>query len=146
MMKIMKGLVLAFGSFDLFHPGHLSYLESARKYGNKLIVIVARDESIKTIKKRTPLFEEKDRLRILKAIRFIDDAVIGIKLKTLEDEYNIIKKYKPSVLAFGYDQKIDEKKLKEWLKHNKINARIVRIKAYNEKKYKSSLIKKKLKI
>ena len=142
----MKGIVLTFGSFDLFHPGHLSYLESARRYGNKLIVIVARDESIKAIKGRTPVFNEKDRVQILKALRIVDNAVIGKKLRTPEDKYNIIKKYKPDVLAFGYDQKIDEKKLKEWLKKNNIKAKIVRINAYNKKHYKSSIIKNRLDI
>ena len=143
-MKTMKGIVLAFGSFDLFHPGHLNYLESARKYGSKLIVIVARDESIKTIKERSPIFNEKDRVRVLKALKIVDNAVIGKKLRTPEDKYNIIKKYLPDVIAFGYDQKVDEKKLKKWLKKNNIKARIVRIKAYNKKKYKSSIIKNKL--
>ncbi len=142
----MKGIVLAFGSFDLFHPGHLSYLESARGYGNKLIVIVARDESIRAVKGRTPVFNEKDRVQILKALRIVDNAVIGKRLRTPEDKYNIIKKYKPDVLAFGYDQKIDEKKLKEWLKKNNIKAKIVRINAYNKKHYKSSIIKNRLDI
>ncbi len=140
----MKGIVLAFGSFDLFHPGHLNYLESAQRYGSKLIVIVARDESIKTIKGRSPIFNEKDRVRVLKALKIVDNAVIGKKLRTPEDKYNIIKKYLPDVIAFGYDQKVDEKKLKKWLKKNNIKARIVRIKAYNKKKYKSSIIKNKL--
>ncbi|MGC8479210.1 MAG: adenylyltransferase/cytidyltransferase family protein [Candidatus Micrarchaeia archaeon] len=142
----MSKLVLTFGSFDLLHPGHLSYLESARKHGDKLLVVISRDESIKVIKGKTPLFNERDRLKMLKALKVVDYAIIGKKLKTPEDRYKIIKKYKPAVLAFGYDQNVNEDEVRRWLKNNNIRSEIVRIKPYKKDKYKSSIIKKILKI
>ena len=50
MEKKQNKTVLTFGTFDIFHPGHLHYLKEAKKHGNCLIVIIARDTTVQRIK------------------------------------------------------------------------------------------------
>jgi cytidyltransferase-like protein len=54
--------VMAFGTFDLFHPGHKHYLDTALALGDELIVIVARDSRVLTVKLRSPIHTELTRL------------------------------------------------------------------------------------
>ncbi|MCL5008495.1 MAG: adenylyltransferase/cytidyltransferase family protein, partial [Candidatus Marsarchaeota archaeon] len=67
--------VMAFGSFDILHPGHIAYLNKARGLGDSLVVVVARDSSIRKIKHREPFFAENDRLRIISSLGMVDKAV-----------------------------------------------------------------------
>ncbi|MDE1845824.1 MAG: FAD synthase [Candidatus Micrarchaeota archaeon] len=138
----MAKVVLAFGSFDILHPGHLLYLEKAKRLGDKLVVVIARDESIKMFKGKAPFFNQADRARMIGSLKIVDKAVVGNKLKKPSDRYNIIKKYRPSIIVFGYDQKVNVPHLEEWLVANKLGAKIVRIKAKEDpRKYKSSKVK-----
>lgn len=129
--------VMVFGTFDLVHLGHIHLFQQARKYGDKLVVVVARDINVKKTKKHRPLHTEQERLYFLKRIDLTDSAVLGHKT----DYYQIIKKQKPDVIALGYDQKIDEKILKNKIKKFGLRIKIVRLSPYG-KKVKSSLIKK----
>ena len=139
--------VIAFGSFDLLHPGHLLYLKRARALGDFLIVVVARDESIKKIKGRSPVMDEKSRLMLISELRCVDRAVLGKRLSEGVSKYEIFRKYKPDIIVLGYDQRVDLSELKAWLSSNKINAKVVRIRGRaDDKVFKSSLIKKRLAI
>ncbi len=137
-------IVMAFGSFDVLHPGHIAYLSSAKRLGDKLIVIVARDKSITMIKHINPIFSEKDRVKMVGALRMVDKAELGNMMRTEEDRYSVIKKYRPSVLVFGYDQEINDADVEAWLMKHSIKARIVRMKPSNPHINKSSKIKKAL--
>lgn len=131
--------VLAFGTFDLIHPGHIAYLGAARRLGDKLIVIVARDDSVRMLKKREPFLDEDARCKIVDSLKMVDRAVLGNKLKKPSDIYNIFKKYRPDVIAIGYDQKANIPAMKEWLVRNKIKAKVVKLKVrINDDVYKSS--------
>jgi FAD synthetase len=139
----MTKTVMAFGSFDLIHLGHILYLERARALGDRLIVVVARDKSIEMFKKRKPLFSENDRLKMIKALKPVDMAVLGNKLSRNGERVNIIKRFKPDIIALGYDQKPSNKDLEALLKRIGVRARIVRIReSADEKRYKSSIIRK----
>lgn len=121
---------MCFGTFDNLHPGHLSYLKQAKKIGDYLMVVVARDMNVKKIKGRMSKQNEKMRLKNVKKISFVNKAVLG-QLKNL---FNIITRYKPDVICLGYDQKVDLGELK------KVTAgEIIRLKPYKERIYKSSL-------
>jgi len=120
----------------------LFYLKEAKKFGNYLIVVVANDKTVERIKGKKPYFEQKERVKLIKSLRIVDKAVLAKEAKSQEEMFEVLKKEKPKVIALGYDQKIDEKVLKQWLEKNKINAKIVRIKPYNQKNFKSSKIKK----
>ncbi|MEM3839223.1 MAG: adenylyltransferase/cytidyltransferase family protein [Candidatus Micrarchaeaceae archaeon] len=138
-MRSKAKTVLAFGSFDIVHPGHLSYLEKARRLGSKLIVVVARDSTIRMLKKHEPVFRERERLRMIRALRFVDMAALGNRVKDRDGIYEILGRYKPDIIALGYDQRADVEKMKKYLCERGIRARIVRIGLNaSEAKYKSS--------
>ena len=118
--------VLATGTFDILHPGHLLYLEEAKKLGDELYVIVGRDMSVKR-RKRTPVIPEEQRLRMVSALRVVDKAMLGSE----EDMYEPLYSIKPDIIAIGYDQTFDEVELEEELSKRGFKSRVVRIKRYN---------------
>lgn len=138
-------LVMAFGSFDIIHPGHILYFKKAKSLGRRLLVIVARDESIRALKKRPPAMPERGRLQIVSSIRFVDRAVLGNKLSKERDKYWIFKRYRPDVIALGYDQKANIPEMRSRLIEMGIRARIIRIKnRASVTVFKSSIIKDKV--
>jgi len=121
--------VLCFGTFDGLHPGHLSFLKQAKKYGNYLTVVVARDENVKKIKGSYPFYNELLRLRRIRESKLVKEAILG----KIFFSYDIIKEINPDVICVGYDQKVDKRKIKE-----KYNLKVVRLLPYKEDIYKSS--------
>lgn len=74
-------LVLTSGTFDLFHAGHLSYLEQVRQYGDVVVVLLSGDSRVKARKGATrPITPEKDRARILDALKIVDYVFIDPSL------------------------------------------------------------------
>lgn len=132
--------VLAIGTFDLLHPGHLHYLNQAKKNGH-LIVLVARDLNVERIKQRKPIFDEKHRLELVKSLKMVDEAVLG----NLENMYAKIKEINPDILAMGYDQEPSNSDLKIILANLKISPKIIRIKELNPKEFKSHTIRQRIK-
>jgi FAD synthetase len=131
--------VLIFGTFDIFHKGHQSFLRQARKSGCFLTVVVARDKTVKKVKGRLPKNAEKVRLKNIVESKIADKVILG----GLGDKYAIIKKIRPDIICLGYDQiafveKLEEKLVAYGLK----NVRIKRLKPYKPEIYKSSLINK----
>ncbi len=137
--------VMAFGSFDILHPGHIDYLSKAKGLGDFLIVVVARSESIRKLKGRMPFFDERDRLRTIRSLGIVDKAVLGNRMGNPEDRYGVLRKYRPDVVVFGYDQRIDVSSVRNWLRRNGIKARVVKLRAgLMTHKYKSSKIRRAL--
>ena len=126
---------MAFGTFDILHPGHINFLNQAKRHG-RLIVVIARDETVKQVKGRLPKHSEKQRLKAILSLNLADIAVLG----SLNDKYAAIKKYKPEVIALGYDQKYFVDQLEKELKKIKLKTKVVRLKAYKPNKYKTSII------
>lgn len=136
--KIVR--VLAQGTFDVLHPGHVHYLSYAKKQGTHLTVIVARDANVKRFKGKHPACDEHTRVSMVSALKVVDRAVIG-------GEGNILDKVielKPNVIVLGYDQTADAKSLETKLKDRGLICRVIRAPAYKSKTYKSSLIKRKI--
>lgn len=129
-------IVLAMGTFDLLHPGHLHYLKQAKKNG-KLVVIVARDDNVARIKGQAPVFDEQHRLELVSNLKVVDKAVLG----SLVDMYATVKKIKPNVICLGYDQQPSNEAIQANLKRIKVKASIKRIKPYKENVYKSHMIR-----
>ena len=126
---------MVFGTFDVIHPGHLNFFKQAKKFGRKLIVVVARDVNVKRIKGRLPKLDESERSEeVRKTIKQSNDQTI---LGQIKNPYAVIKKEKPDVICLGYDQNSFSKGLKK--KFPKI--KIVRLKPYKADIYKSSKIK-----
>ncbi len=129
--------VLVFGTFDIIHPGHLWFLEQAKKHGDKLAVIVARDCHVEQLKNHAPRLDEQDRLKMVRALKMVDQAFLGDPRFCYE---RLVKKIKPDIICLGYDQKVKEEEIKRRLSTHGLYPKIVRLKAYNAGKYKSSKI------
>lgn len=134
------GLVMAFGTFDLLHRGHLYYLNESRKLGQKLIVVVSRDEGARKVKGFKPLNQEKDRLAMVQALAVVDKAVLGDK----KDFFAPVKRFKPDVLALGHDQFASKKGLRERLEREGFKAKVKRVKSFKPAEYKTRKIKDKV--
>ncbi len=137
-MKEKKIKVIAFGTFDYFHAGHENYLKQALALGDELVVVVARDETVKRIKGEKPDHSQRKRLKVIKSLPFVTKAVIGNR----EDKFKVIKQFKPDIIALGYDQFVFTYQLNKILIQNKMNTKIVRLKPFKPEINKSSIIKK----
>lgn len=131
--------VMVFGTFDILHDGHKYFFREAKKYGDFLIVVVARDSSVRKIKSVEPHQNELLRLANVKKTKLANKAVLGYE----NDFYRIIEEQKPDVLCFGYDQ--NKLNIEHELKKRKIKAEIYTLSAFEPKIYKSKLLRKKLK-
>jgi len=100
-----KTIVFTNGVFDILHYGHIDYLTKAKKLGDILIVGVNTDSSVRKFKsKDRPIQNEKDRVRILAALKPVDYVVLFSET-TPE---NLIKLIKPDILVKGADYKMSE--------------------------------------
>jgi len=130
--------VLAFGTFDNFHPGHLSYLTQAGACGDELVVIVARDSNVLKIKKHLPQEGQDIRRQkveeALKSLNLRGKAILGEE----HDRWNLVRKFRPDVICLGYDQHVDLKALQELIDSERFFCEIKRLEAYHPEKYKSS--------
>jgi FAD synthetase len=118
--KMVK--VMATGTFDLLHLGHIYYLKEAKSLGDRLAVVVATDSTVRRLK-HEPINPEKIRLELIKELKIVDEAYIGYE----EDMYEIVKEIKPDIIALGFDQLHDEETIKKELKKRKIKARVERL-------------------
>lgn len=133
-------IVMAFGTFDYFHAGHEDYLRQAKALGDTLIVVVARDETVKKVKGFKPSFNERKRLRDVANCPHVDKAILG----NADDKYAVIRKYRPNILALGYDQFVFTYGLENLFIKEKLDIEITRLKAFEPQTFKSSLIRSSL--
>jgi len=115
--------IVATGTFDLLHPGHILYLERSKALGDELVVIVARDVNVKH--KPKPIVPEDQRLRMIGALRVVDRAILGDE----SDIYKPLKEIEPDIITLGYDQHFDPCALETELSRRGLKARVVRIEA-----------------
>jgi cytidyltransferase-like protein len=133
-----KTKVMVFGTFDIFHLGHRSFLKQAKENGDYLTVVVARDKTVKSVKKQDAKNKEQTRLENVQKSMLADEVVLG----SLGDKYEVIKKYKPDVICLGYDQKFFIKELRDKLEEFGLNnTKVVRLDSYEPEKYKSSKLR-----
>lgn len=129
-------IVMVFGVFDRLHPGHLSFLKQARNHGEKLIVVVARDNAVRELKNKNSSQNEKERRAILRKIPDVSKVVLGDKK---QGSYGVIKKYKPDMICFGYDQRRFEVDLYKYLRKNLLfKVKPFRLRPYKHHKYHTS--------
>jgi len=99
-------IVFTNGVFDILHVGHVTYLEQAAALGNKLIVGVNSDASVRSLNKgpERPINPEWARIRVLEALRCVDAAVVFIDHTPL----NLILSIQPNILVKGGDYNPEE--------------------------------------
>src|SRR3989344_5097992 len=108
-MENNEKIIIACGYFDPIHVGHVEYLKKAKELGDKLIVIVNNNKQA-ILKKGYFFMPVKDRIKIIKALVHVDEAVISIDedgtvCKTLE---MLLKKHKNCIFAKGGDRFANE--------------------------------------
>jgi choline-phosphate cytidylyltransferase len=92
--------VITFGTFDVFHVGHLRVIERAAALGSRLVVGVSADALNLRKKGREPVFSQAERLEIVAALRMVDEVFVEESLE-LKREY--IERYAAEVLVMGDD-------------------------------------------
>lgn len=93
-------IVFTNGCFDILHLGHIDYLEKARRLGDRLVIGLNTDDSVRRLKgKDRPLNNEHSRARILAALQFVDAVVL------FDDDtpYHLIGQLIPDILVKGND-------------------------------------------
>jgi len=97
-------LVLTNGCFDLLHLGHVRYLAAARGLGDRLVVGLNSDDSVRLLKGPSrPITPQSDRAEILSALRSVDDVIIF----TAERATTLIRALRPDVYVKGADYTLD---------------------------------------
>lgn len=91
--------VITYGTFDLFHKGHLNILRRAKEYGDYLVVAVSSD-SFNAIKGKEAYYNERDRVDILKAIKYVDEVILEY---TWEQKKEDVLKHNIDVFVMGDD-------------------------------------------
>lgn len=112
--------VVAQGTFDILHPGHVHYLRDAAEMDEELHVIVARSTNV--THKEPPVVPDGQRREMVAALEPVDEAHLGHP----EDIFVPIERIEPDVIALGYDQHHDEDRLAAALAERGIDCEIRR--------------------
>lgn len=92
--------IITFGTFDVFHVGHIKILQRARELGDHLTVGVSSDALNFSKKQRYPVYPEEERMEIIRSLAGVDEVFREDSL-ALKGEY--IKKYQADILVMGDD-------------------------------------------
>lgn len=133
-----KKIVLASGVFDLLHLGHVRFLEEAKETGGKnakLVVIIARDNTVEKAKGRKPIMSEDQRTALVESLKVVDETVLGYENF---DVGEVIEKIKPDIIALGYDQTQMEKEVKKYIVDHNLHIEVVKISKFGENSLDSS--------
>ncbi len=133
------------GTFDGVHRGHLFLLERARRRGEALatrlgrpgvwlIVVVARDDSVRRIKHRAPHHTQRERRNLIAALRPVDEAFVGAP----NDFIVSVRRADPDLIVLGHDQKAG---WEDALRAAGIHARIVRCTPYERRRLQTSMLR-----
>ncbi|GDX07041.1 adenylyltransferase/cytidyltransferase family protein [Buttiauxella sp. A111] len=94
------GRIITFGTFDVFHVGHVNILKRAAELGEHLIVGVSSDELNYSKKNRYPIYSQSDRTTIISSLKFVNEVFIE---ESLEKKIEYIKEHKADILVMGDD-------------------------------------------
>ena len=133
-----KKVVLASGTFDLLHFGHVRYLEEAKKAGGEnaeLIVIVARDNTVEERKGKKPVMPEDQRRSLVESLKVVDEAVLGYEGFNID---KVIEKIRPDVIAVGHDQDGIEREVRKVITEKGLNIQVAKIGRFGEEELNSS--------
>ncbi len=116
-------VVLAGGVFDIIHPGHIHTLNSAKRLGDVLVVVVATENTAQKMKKRKPLHNQEQRRDLVKSLSMVDLCVIGHE----GDIFKTVEQIKPEIVALGYDQIHQEKFITDGCRKLNLNVKVARL-------------------
>lgn len=115
--------VVAQGTFDILHPGHLHYLVESAEMGDELHVIIARRDNV--THKAPPVLADEQRRDMVAALDPVDHARVGHP----DDIFVPIEEIAPDVIVLGHDQHHDEDDLREALTGRGIDCEVARASA-----------------
>jgi len=134
----MPKTVLTSGAFDLIHYGHIRLLEEAKSHGGpdaRLVVIIARDETVRRLKGKPPVFPEAQRRALIDALKVVDETLLGYEDL---DMATVIEKVKPDIIAVGHDQEDIERMAKEAIEEKGLPIQVVKIDKFGKSDLNSS--------
>jgi FAD synthetase len=132
--------VVAFGVFDLLHPGHIHFLEQAAVHGERLVVVVTRDERCEAEKGRKPVFPLEERLKMIRALQCVSEAIPG----DLVGVWGVLGRVAPDIVCIGYDQNAEHPAVLKQLEALSRKPQIIRLEAHKAEQYKTSLIRSRI--
>ena len=118
---------MATGTFDLLHMGHIYYLKEAKKLGDRLIVVVACNETVQKLK-HEPVTSEQLRLGLIKELKVVDEAYLGRK----DDMYAIVEELQPYIIALGFDQIYNKDLIQKEMRKRNLTTKIVRLPQFKD--------------
>lgn len=135
--------IMIFGTFDYLHAGHENLFIQAKKLVPRakkafIIAVVALDKTVKQIKGESPDHNTETRMENLEETHWANLVVEGDK----KDKYKAIKKFRPDIIALGYDQFAFTHQLEKLIIDLHLDAKVVRLAPYRPSIYKSSIIRK----
>jgi len=111
------------GGFEVIHPGHLHTIEGAKRLGDVLVAVVARDSTIRRRKGRDPVSGERERMNLLASLRAVDAAILGVE----GDIYETLDRVRPDIVALGYDQYHLESDIEREAERRGMHLKVVRL-------------------
>ena len=124
--------VMIFGTFHVLHPGHLNLIRQAKALGDRLYVVIGRDETVKKVKGYVPNHEH-ERVEKLKRVPNVDEVLLG----DLKDKFKVIRDVKPDIVCLGYDQTHFVDELAKFTQESGMIIKVVRLRPYKHNLYKS---------
>jgi D-beta-D-heptose 7-phosphate kinase/D-beta-D-heptose 1-phosphate adenosyltransferase len=95
-------VVFTNGCFDILHRGHVECLRQSKDLGDKLIVGLNSDDSVRRLKgSKRPVNKQDDRIAVLQAIRWVDEVIVFDE----DTPYRLIQEVKPDIITKGGDYK-----------------------------------------
>jgi len=92
--------IITFGTYDLFHIGHLKLLKRAKAYGERLVVGISSDDLNYSKKSKLPVFNQKERIEIVSSLSIVDEVFLE---ESLEKKGDYIRIYGADTLIMGDD-------------------------------------------
>jgi len=126
--------VLVTGTFDIIHPGHIKALQQAKRHGDLLFVVIARDKNVKKVKGYEPYFSAIERVENLKKLGIANRVLLGNR----GDKLKVVEAIQPDVLCLGHDQMAFTEQLASKLARRGLNPKIIRLKQFNQESYHTS--------
>lgn len=97
-------IVFTNGCFGVLHRGHIEYLEKSKALGDKLVVGLNSDASVRELKPDRPINNQDDRRAVLLALRCVDEVIIFDEPTPLE----LIQRISPDIITKGGDYSLDQ--------------------------------------
>lgn len=116
-------VVMIGGAFEIIHLGHIHTIREAKKLGDVLVVVVARDRTVSKNKGRSPVTAEGLRVELVSSIKHVDAAILGGEGSI----YDTLERVRPDIVALGYDQSHREEEIEKEAERRGLHVGVKRL-------------------